>query len=58
MKALWLAVVLAITATLAHADEMVDLVSQYRRAHGLSAVKIDPQLTAIAEKQAKAMAST
>ena len=58
MKALWLAVVVAITATLAHADEMVDLVSQYRRAHGLSAVKIDPQLTAIAEKQAKAMAAS
>jgi hypothetical protein len=58
MKALWLAVVLAITATLAHAEDMADMVSQYRRAHGLSAVKNDPQLMAIAERQAKAMAAS
>jgi len=58
MKALWLAVVLAITATLAHAEDITDMVSQYRRAHGLSTVKTDPQLTAIAERQAKAMAAT
>jgi len=58
MKAVWLAVVLAITATLAHAENITEMVSQYRRAHGLSAVKTDPQLTAIAERQAKAMAAT
>jgi uncharacterized protein YkwD len=58
MKAVWLAVVLAITATLAHAENITAMVSQYRRAHGLSAVKTDPQLTAIAKRQAKAMAAT
>ena len=34
------------------------MISQYRKAHGLSTVKIDPQLTAIAERQAKAMAAS
>ena len=32
------------------------MISRYRREHGLSTVKTDPQLTAIAERQAKAMA--
>jgi len=55
----WLAVCMAVTATLAHAeDDMAAMISQYRREHGLSAVKTDPQLTAIAERQAQAMAAT
>jgi uncharacterized protein YkwD len=55
----WLAVIMAFTATLAHAeDDMAEMISQYRRQHGLSAVKTDPQLTAIAERQAKAMAAS
>src|SRR3954468_7120600 len=55
----WLAVCMAVTATLAHAeDDMAAMISQYRRDHGLSAVKTDPQLTAIAERQAKAMAAS
>src|SRR5258708_38510464 len=55
----WLAVCVALTATLAHAeDDMAAMISQYRREHGLSAVKTDPQLTAIAERQAQAMAAT
>ena len=55
----WLAVCMAFTATLAHAeDDMAAMISQYRREHGLSAVKTDPQLTAIAERQAQAMAAT
>jgi hypothetical protein len=37
---------------------MAEMISQYRREHGLSTVKIDPQLTAIAERQAKAMADS
>jgi uncharacterized protein YkwD len=57
MRALWLAVVIATTSTLAHAENMADAISRYRREHGLSAVKSDPQLTAIAERQAKAMAA-
>jgi uncharacterized protein YkwD len=57
-KTLSLSVILAITATLAHADDMAEMISHYRREHGLSAVKTDPQLTAIAERQAKAMAAS
>src|SRR5215510_6879462 len=58
MKAVLLGAVVAITATLAHAEDMAKMISQYRQAHGLSTVKIDPQLTAIAERQAKAMAAS
>jgi uncharacterized protein YkwD len=57
MKAVWLAVAMSIAANLAHAEDMVEMISKYRREHGLSAVKTDPQLTAIAERQAKAMAA-
>src|SRR5262249_60413460 len=48
---------LVVMATLAHAEDMAAIISQYRREHGLSAVKTDPQLTEIAERQAKAMAA-
>src|SRR5438093_7144805 len=58
MKTVSLGVVMAITATLAHADDMAEMISRYRREHGLSAVKTDPQLTAVAERQAKAMAAS
>jgi hypothetical protein len=34
------------------------MISQYRREHGLPAVKTDPKLTAVAERQAQAMASS
>jgi hypothetical protein len=57
-KSISLAVIVAITATLAHADDMAEMISRYRREHGLSTVKTDPQLTAIAERQAKAMAAS
>ena len=58
MKTLCLAVALAMTATLAHAEDMAEMISQYRREHGLSTVKTDPELTAIAERQAMAMAAS
>ena len=58
MKTVLLGAVVVITATLAHAEDMAEMISQYRHAHGLSAVKTDPQLTAIAERQAKAMAAS
>jgi uncharacterized protein YkwD len=58
MKAVWLAVVIVIMATLAQAEDMADMISRYRREHGLSSVKMDAQLTAIAERQAKAMAAS
>jgi uncharacterized protein YkwD len=40
------------------ADEYASAISTYRRAHGLSAVKSDSRLSAVALKQARAMAST
>jgi uncharacterized protein YkwD len=52
------AVGFVVTATLAQAEDMAAMVSQYRHEHGLSAVKADPQLTEIAERQAKAMAAS
>jgi uncharacterized protein YkwD len=58
MKAVLLGAGLAITSTLAHAEDMAEVISRYRHAHGLSTVRIDPQLTAIAERQAKAMAAS
>jgi hypothetical protein len=57
MRAVSLGVIMAITATLAYADDMADTISRYRREHGLSTVKTDSELTAIAERQAKAMAA-
>src|SRR6266576_2126704 len=58
MRTVLLGAVVAITSTLAHAEDMAEMISQYRHAHGLSAVKTDPKLTAIAERQAKAMAAS
>jgi hypothetical protein len=42
----------------ARAEDITALISQYRREHGLPAVKTDARLTAVAERQAKAMASS
>ena len=58
MKRILLGAAVAITATLAHAEDMAEMISRYRHAHGLSDVKTDPQLTAIAERQAKAMVAS
>jgi hypothetical protein len=58
MRVVWLAIVMAISSTLAHAENMAEMISRYRREHGLSTVKTDPQLTKIAEQQAKAMAAS
>jgi uncharacterized protein YkwD len=57
MNLVWVALAIALTSQLAHADDMAEMISRYRREHGLSSVKMDPQLTAIAERQAKAMAT-
>ncbi|SRR5579871_4745569 len=38
------------------AEDITAMISQYRREHGLPAVKVDPKLTAVAERQAQAMA--
>src|ERR1700736_5591915 len=45
-----------LTTTLARAEDVASIISQYRRAHGLPAVRIDAELTAVAERQARAMA--
>ena len=61
MKVVWLIVCVTILSTLARAEDatdVVDMISRYRREHGLSTVKTDPKLTAIAERQAKAMAAS
>jgi len=58
MKVVWLVAAMAIISTLAQAEDMAEMISRYRREHGLSTVKTDPQLTAIAERQAQAMAAT
>src|SRR5499427_3606043 len=58
MRVVALGVVIAVTSTLAYAEDMAETISRYRREHGLSTVKTDPQLTAIAERQAKAMAAS
>src|SRR6516165_6070078 len=58
MRGVWVGVIIAIASTLAHAEDMAEMISRYRREHGLSTVKTDPQLTAIAERQAKAMAAS
>src|SRR6516225_416791 len=50
MKTVLLGAAVAITATLAHAEDMAETISRYRHAHGLSADKTDPQLTAIAAR--------
>jgi hypothetical protein len=42
----------------ARAEDITAMISQYRREHGLPAVKADPKLTAVAERQAQAMASS
>jgi Cysteine-rich secretory protein family len=42
----------------ARAEDIIALISQYRREHGLPAVKTDAKLTAVATRQAQAMASS
>jgi hypothetical protein len=40
------------------AEDITAMISQYRREHGLPAVKADAKLSAIAERQAQAMAAS
>jgi len=58
MNAAYFVVCFVVVTTLAHAEDMAQMISQYRQEHGLSAVKTDQQLTAIADRQAKAMAAS
>jgi uncharacterized protein YkwD len=54
----FIVVVFFAMVTLGHTEEMAEMISKYPEEHGLSAVKVDSQLTAIAERQAKAMATS
>jgi len=56
MKIICFMLGLLVTATPAQAEDAASIISQYRRAHGLSTVRIDAELTAVAERQARAMA--
>jgi uncharacterized protein YkwD len=58
MRIICLVLGLLLTTTLARAEDAAALISQYRQAHGLSAVKTDAELTAVAERQARAMAKS
>src|SRR5215475_4569925 len=46
-----------IAVSSARADDITAMISQYRREHGLPTVKTDAKLTAVAVRQAQAMAS-
>jgi uncharacterized protein YkwD len=50
--------VMSVSAVSARAEDITAMISQYRREHGLPAVKTDPKLTAVAQRQAQAMASS
>src|SRR6202521_2018257 len=58
MRVICILIGLIVVASAARAEDITAMISQYRREHGLPAVKTDPQLTAIAERQAKAMAAS
>jgi hypothetical protein len=58
MKFICFLIVMTTAAASVRADDITAMISQYRREHGLPAVKTDPKLTAIAERQAQAMART
>jgi uncharacterized protein YkwD len=58
MKIICFVLGLLLTTTLARAEDVVSMISQYRQAHGLAAVRTDAELTAVAEQQARAMAKS
>jgi uncharacterized protein YkwD len=59
MRSFLLALCLSVACTItANAADYAGAVSAYRKAHGLSAVKLDGRLNAAALKQAQAMAAT
>ena len=58
MKIICFVLGLLVTTTLARAEDAAAVISQYRRAHGLPAVRTDAELTAVAERQARAMAKS
>ena len=58
MKLICFLLAMMIAVSSARADDITAMISQYRREHGLPAVKTDAKLTAVAVRQAQAMASS
>jgi Cysteine-rich secretory protein family len=58
MKLICFLLGLMIAVSCARAEDITAMISQYRREHGLPAVKTDAKLTAVAQRQAQAMASS
>jgi 3-hydroxyacyl-CoA dehydrogenase len=58
MKRIGFLLAMAIAVSSARAEDITAMISQYRREHGLPAVKTDAKLTAVAVRQAQAMASS
>jgi hypothetical protein len=58
MKLICLLLGLTIAVSSARAEDITAMISQYRREHGLPAVKTDAKLTAVAVRQAQAMANS
>jgi len=57
MRVFLVALATLVMSSAAQADDIVSMISQYRRAHGLPAVHVDATLTSLAKQQANAMAS-
>src|SRR5215471_12584162 len=58
MKLICFLLGMTIAVSSARAEDITAMISQYRREHGLPAVKTDAKLTAVALRQAQAMART
>jgi Cysteine-rich secretory protein family len=58
MKLICFLLAFMIAGASARAEDITAMISQYRREHGLPAVKTDAKLTAVAVRQAQAMANS
>jgi hypothetical protein len=58
MKLIYFLLAMMLAASTACAEDITAMISQYRREHGLPAVKTDAKLTAVALRQAQAMANS
>lgn len=58
MRVVFLVIFVLAGAGCARAQDITAMISQYRREHGLPAVRRDPRLTAVAQRQAQAMAAS
>jgi uncharacterized protein YkwD len=58
MKLIWFLLGMMVAISCARAEDITAMISQYRREHGLPAVKTDAKLTAVAVRQAQAMATS